>query len=109
MSHSIININNLSEEEVSEFVLKFLGLLKDGVSDKKEELYHVLNEKISEINFSHKRKKMLNDSFKKIKKKEHKNNIIEGLFELILFFENKEEYETCAMLKKTKDNLLMDF
>ncbi len=109
MKPSIININNLSEEEVNELVLKFLTLLKDGVLDKKEDLYNVLNEKLSEINSSHTRKKMLNDSFKKIKKKEHKNNIIEGLFELILFFENEEEYETCAVLKKTKDNLLMDF
>ncbi len=109
MNHSIININNLSEEEVNKFVLKFLGLLKDGVSDKKEELYHVLNEKISEINHSHERKKMFNESFKNIQKKTLKNNIIEGLFKLISFFENEEEYETCAMLKKTKDNLLMDF
>ena len=109
MHPSIININNLSEEEVNDFVLKFLLLLKDGVSDKKEDLYNVLNEKISEINSSHKRKEMLNDSFKKIKKKEHKNNIIEGLFELISFFEYEEEYEACAMLKKTKDNFLMDF
>ena len=109
MNHSIININNLSEEEVNEFVLKFLGSLKDGVSDKKEDLYNVLNEKISEINNSHERKKTLNESFKNIQKKTYKNNIIEGLFELISFFEYEEEYEACAMLKKTKDNFLMDF
>ena len=89
-------------------ICKFLSLLKNGVSDKKEELFEVLNEKIVEINNSHKRKKMLNNSFKNIQKKSYKNNIIEGLFELISFFETEEEYETCAMLKKTKDNLLMD-
>lgn len=109
MKSSIININNLSEEEVNEFVFKFLSLLKSGVSDKKEELYEVLNAKLSEINNSYKRKKMFYDSFKKLQKKTYKNNIIEGLFELISFFENEEEYETCSILKKTKDNLLMDF
>ena len=102
MNSSIININNLSEKEVNEFILKFLGLLKDGVLDKKEELYNVLIKKISEINNSHQRKKIFNDSFKNIQKKAHKNNIIEGLFELISFFENEEQYETCAMLKKKK-------
>jgi len=109
MESSIININNLSEEEVNEFVLKFLSLVKKGNSDKKEELYEVLNEKLFEINNSHERKKMLNDKFKKIQKKSYKNNIIEGLFELISFFENEEDYESCATLKKIKDNLLMDF
>ena len=117
MKSSIININDLSEEELNEFILKFLSLLKKdldstlikGDSDKKEELCEVLNQKLSEINNSHTRQKMLNDSFRKIQKKSYKNNIIEGFFELISFFENKEEYEHCAMLKKIKDNLLMDF
>tara|TARA_B100000945_G_scaffold170679_1_gene136793 strand:+ start:268 stop:597 length:330 start_codon:yes stop_codon:yes gene_type:complete len=109
MESSIININNLSEEELNEFVFKFLSLLKNGVSDHKEELFEVINEKLSDINSSHKRLRMLNDKFKKITRKSYKQNIIEGLFELISFFEKEEEYENCAMLKKIKDNLLMDF
>lgn len=108
MDSSIININNLSEEEINSFVFKFLSLLKNGVSDKKQELYEILNIKLSEIKSSHKRMKMLSDKFKK-EKKSYKNNIIEGLFELISFYEGEEEYENCAMLKKIKDNLLMDF
>ena len=109
MESSIININNLSEEEINEFVFKFLSLLKNDNSDKKEELYEVLNKKLFEINNSHERKKKLNDKFRKIQEKSYKNNIIEGLFKLISFFENEEDYESCATLKKIKDNLLMDF
>lgn len=109
MKSAIININNLTDEEVNEFVIKFLSLLQSRSFNEKEEIYHILSEKLIEINNSYKRKIMLNDGFKKIKKKSNKNNIIEGLFELISFFENQEDYEKCAVFKKTKDNLLMDF
>jgi hypothetical protein len=33
---------------------------------------------------------------------------MEGFFELIYFFEENEEYENCAILKKVKDGLLID-
>ena len=109
MKPGIININNFSEEEVNEFVIKFLSVLQNESFNEKEELFYILNDKLTEINSSYKRKKMLNDGFKKIKKKSHKNNIIESLFEMISFFEKEEDYEKCAVFKKTKDNLLMDF
>ncbi len=109
MNSSIININNFSEEELNEFILRFLSLLKNGFLDDKEELCEIINEKLSNINSSHKRLRMLSDKFKKIPKKSYKKNIIEGLFELIYFFEKEEKYENCSMLKKIKDNLLMDF
>ena len=109
MKPSIIDLNNLSDEETNHFVLKFLTLLKNKISNDKEELYEVLKEKLKEIYNSDLRIKMLSDSFREIKNKSHKNNIIEGLFELILYFEISEEYESCAILKKIKDNLLMDF
>ena len=109
MNPSVININNLSETELNEFILKFLSLLKNDITEKKEELYNLIIEKLFEINQSHKRKYSLNSSFKEIKNKSQKNNIIEGFFELISFFESIEEYESCALIKKTKDNLLMDF
>ena len=109
MKPSIIDLNNLSDEETNQFALKFLSLLKNKINNDKEELYEVLKEKLKEIYTSHLRIKMLSDSFREIKNKSHKNNIIEGLFELILFFEISEEYESCVILKKIKDNLLMDF
>ena len=108
MSSSIININNLTEEEINEFVFKFLALINQDKLKNKDELYSVLFEKINEINDSYTKKIIFNNRFKKIEKKEKKHNIIEGLFELISFFEEAEEYENCASLKKVKDNLLMD-
>ena len=108
MNVSTININNLTKEETNGFVLRVLSILKKDYSEKKEDLYHILCKKISEINEDDTRRNLFSTRFKELKKKEYKNNIIEGLFELISFFENKEEYEICAMLKKVKDNLLMD-
>ena len=108
MNVSLVNLNNLSEDELNEFILKFLSLLKNNIAeDNKEELYKVIIDKLFEINQSHKRKYSLANSFKQIKIL-HKNSIIEGLFDLISFFESIEEYESCALIKKIKDNLLMD-
>ena len=108
MNRSIIDLNKLSRTEVISFILKFLGLIKDGVSNEKEELYEVLGKKISEINKSQQSILILNESFNKIESKSKKHNIIEGLFELISYFEFEEKYEVCATIKKIKDNLLMD-
>ena len=108
MNPSIIDLNKLTREELISFILKFLGLIKDGVYNEKEELYEVLGKKINEINNSQQSILILNESFKKIESKSKKHNIIEGLFELISYFEFEEKYERCATLKKIKDNLLMD-
>jgi len=108
MSSSIININNLTEEEINEFIFKFLALLNRDRLENKDELYSVLFEKINEVNDSYTKKNLFNNRFSKIENQEKKHNIIEGLFELIYFFEEAEEYENCATLKKVKDNLLMD-
>ena len=109
MNVSLVNLNNLSEDELNEFILKFLSLLKNDIAeDNKEELYKVIIDKLFEINQSHKRKYSLANSFKQIKDTSKKNSIIEGLFDLISFFESIEEYESCALIKKIKDNLLMD-
>ena len=109
MNVSLVNLNNLSENELNEFILKFLSLLKNDTSeDNKEELYKVIIEKLFEINHSHKRNYSFSNSFKQIKNRSQKNSIIEGLFDLISFFELIEEYESCALIKKIKDNLLMD-
>ena len=57
MNVSLVNLNNLSENELNEFILKFLSLLKNDISeDNKEELYKVIIEKLFEINQSHKKK-----------------------------------------------------
>ena len=109
MNVSLVNLNNLSENELNEFILKFLSLLKnDNSEDNKEELYKVIIEKLFEINQSHKRNYSFSNCFKQIKNRSQKNSIIEGLFDLISFFESTEEYESCALIKKIKDNLLMD-
>ena len=109
MNVSLVNLNNLSENELNEFIFKFLSLSKSDVAeDNKEELYKLIIEKLFEINQSHKRKYSFSNSFKQINNRLKKNSIIEGLFDLITFFESTEEYETCALIKKIKDNLLMD-
>ncbi|MBH76452.1 MAG: hypothetical protein CMP68_04890 [Flavobacteriales bacterium] len=109
MNVSLVNLNNLSENELNEFIFKFLSLSKSDVDeDNKEELYKLIIEKLFEINQSHKRKYSFSNSFKQINNRLKKNSIIEGLFDLITFFESIEEYETCALIKKIKDNLLMD-
>ena len=108
MNPSIIDLNKLTREELISFILKFLGLIKDGVYNEKEELYEVLGKKINEINNSQQSILILNESFKKIESKSKKHNIIEGLFDLISYFEFEEKYEICATIKKIKDNLLMD-
>ena len=57
MNVSLVNLNNLSEDELNEFILKFLSLLKNDIAeDNKEELYKVIIDKLFEINQSHKRK-----------------------------------------------------
>ena len=73
---SIIDVNNLGEKELNEFVFQCLSLLTQKSNDKK-------------IN-------------------QNKYKIMEGFFELIYFFEEIEEYEKCATLKKVKDSLLID-
>ena len=108
MNPSIIDLNKLTHEELINFILKFLALIKDGVFNEKEELYEILGKKINEIYNSQKSTLKLNESFRKIDSKSKKHNIIEGLFELISYFEFEEKYERCAALKKIKDNLLMD-
>ena len=108
MNPSIIDLNKLTNEELINFILKFLALIKDGVFNEKEELYEILGKKINEINNSQQSILKLNESFKKIDNKSKKHNIIEGLFELISYFEFEEKYERCATLKKIKDILLMD-
>ena len=72
MNPSIIDLNKLTREELISFILKFLGLIKDGVSNEKEELYEVLGKKISEINNSQQSILILNESFKKIESKSKK-------------------------------------
>ena len=43
MNVSLVNLNNLSENELNEFILKFLSLLKNDIAeDNKEELYKVI-------------------------------------------------------------------
>jgi len=108
MNPSIIDLNKLTHEELINFILKFLALIKDGVFNEKEELYEILGKKINEIYNSQQSTLKLNESFRKIDSKSKKHNIIEGLFELISYFEFEEKYERCAALKKIKDNLLMD-
>ena len=108
MNPSIIDLNKLTHEELINFILKFLALIKDGVFNEKEELYEILGKKINEIYNSQQSILKLNESFRKIDSKSKKHNIIEGLFELISYFEFEEKYERCAALKKIKDNLLMD-
>lgn len=108
MNPSIIDLNKLTHEELINFILKFLAIIKDGVFNEKEEFFEVLGKKINEINNSQQSILKLNESFKKIDSKSKKHNIIEGLFELISYFEFEEKYERCATLKKIKDNLLMD-
>ena len=108
MIPSIIDLNKLTHEELINFILKFLALIKDGVFNEKEELYEILGKKINEIYNSQQSTLKLNESFRKIDSKSKKHNIIEGLFELISYFEFEEKYERCAALKKIKDNLLMD-
>ena len=95
MNPSIIDLNKLTHEELINFILKFLALIKDGVFNEKEELYEVLGKKINEINNSQQSTLKLNESFKKIDSKSKKHNIIEGLFELISYFEFEEKYERC--------------
>ena len=107
MNPSIIDLNKLTRR-VNKFYFQIFSLIKDGVSNEKEELYEVLGKKISEINNSQQSILILNESFKKIESKSKKHNIIEGLFELISYFEFEEKYEICATIKKIKDNLLMD-
>ena len=108
MNPSIIDLNKLTHEELINFILKFLAIIKDGVFNEKEEFFEVLGKKINEINNSQQSILKLNESFKKIDSKSKKHNIIEGLFELISYFEFEEKYEICATIKKIKDNLLMD-
>ena len=109
---SIIDVNNLGEKELSEFVLQCLSLmstdLKKDKLNQNDELVYVLFEKINDINKSIERKILLNESFRKISNKKTKYKIMEGFFELIYFFEENEEYENCAILKKVKDGLLID-
>ena len=109
---SIIDVNNLGEKELNEFVFQCLSLLTQKSNDKKinqnDQLINVLFQKISEINQSIERKLLLSESFRKISNKKNKYKIMEGFFELIYFFEEIEEYEKCATLKKVKDNLLID-
>ena len=100
MNVSLVNLNNLSEDELNEFILKFLSLLKNDIAeDNKEELYKVIIDKLFEINQSHKRKYSLANSFKQIKNTSQKNSIIEGLFDL-LFFLNQLRKMSHALIKK---------
>jgi len=108
MDSAVININNLTEEEINSFVLKFLDLLNRDKLQVQQDLYVVLFEKINEINNSSVRRGAFNAKFQKIKNQEKKHSVIEGFFQLISFFEEEEKYEKCAMLKKVKDFLLMD-
>tara|TARA_Y100001968_G_C19358050_1_gene718257 strand:+ start:121 stop:468 length:348 start_codon:yes stop_codon:yes gene_type:complete len=108
---SLIDINNLGEKELNEFVLQCLSLMsenskKDTIQNDK--FHKLLFDKINEINNSIERKILLNESFRKIANKKRKYKIMEGFFELISFFEEYEEYENCAVLKKVKDGLLID-
>ena len=109
---SIINVNNLGEKELNEFVLQCLSLMSKDMKERKinqnDELIYLLFEKINDINESIERKILLNESFRKISNKKTKYKIMEGFFELIYFFEENEEYENCAILKKVKDSLLID-
>lgn len=108
---SIINVNNLDKKELNEFVLQCLALMNKRSKDKineNNELNYLLFEKINEINKSIEQKILLSESFRKISNKKTKYKIMEGFFELIYFFENNEEYENCAILKKVKDSLLID-
>ena len=108
---SIIDVNNLGEKELNEFVFQCLSLLTQKSNDKKinqnDQLINVLFQKISEINQSIERKLLLSESLEKYLIK-NKYKIMEGFFELIYFFEEIEEYEKCATLKKVKDSLLID-
>jgi len=108
---SIVDVNNLDEKELNEFVLQCLALmnkrLKDNINENNE-LNYLLFEKINEINESIERKILLSESFRKRSNKKTKYKIMEGFFELIYFFENNEEYEKCAIIKKVKDSLLID-
>ena len=89
---SIVDVNNLGEKELNEFVLQCLSLLNNNLNDKK----------------SIERKLQLSESFRKVSSKKRKYKIMEGFFELIYYFEEIEEYEKCAILKKVKDSLLID-
>ena len=109
---SIVDVNNLGEKELNEFVLQCLSLLNNNLNDKKsnqsDELIDVLFQKINEINQSIERILQLSESFRKVSSKKRKYKIMEGFFQLIYYFEEIEEYEKCAILKKVKDSLLID-
>ena len=94
---SIVNVSNLDEKELNEFVLQCLSLISKTVKEKKinenDELNYLLFEKINEINNSIERKILLNESFRKIHNKKKKYKIMEGFFELIYIFEKNEIYE----------------
>ena len=70
---SIVNVSNLDEKELNEFVLQCLSLISKTVKEKKinenDELNYLLFEKINEINNSIERKILLNESFRKIHNK----------------------------------------
>ena len=60
MNVSLVNLNNLSENELNEFIFKFLSLLKNNIAeDNKEELYKLIINKLFEINQSHKKSILL--------------------------------------------------
>tara|TARA_B100001250_G_C19070604_1_gene474141 strand:+ start:122 stop:511 length:390 start_codon:yes stop_codon:yes gene_type:complete len=109
---SIIDVNNLGEKELNEFVLQCLSLMSKDMKERElnqnDELIYLLFEKINDINESIEKKILLSESFRKISNKKTKYKIMEGFFELIYFFEENEEYENCAILKKVKDSLLID-
>ena len=108
---SIVDVNNLDKKELNEFVLQCLALMSKKhkkTINNKNELHQLLFQKINEINNSIEQKILLSESFRKISNKKTKYKIMEGFFELIYFFEENEEYENCAVLKKVKDSLLID-
>ena len=72
MNPSIIDLNKLTHEELINFILKFLALIKDGVFNEKEELYEILGKKINEIYNSQQSTLKLNESFRKIDNKSKK-------------------------------------
>ena len=105
---------NLTQEQSNLVVLKVLCILED---KSYRSLYAWPFEDISIDDLFEHMQKTYSDKFLKAdfvkfcldhieKKKQY--SLIEGLFNLIVIFEDLERYEDCIVLKNIKDTILLD-
>ena len=106
--------DKLSEEQANLVILKVLCILEDKQYSNAynwpfqdisiDDLFYQINKIYSHNDL---KDRFIAFCLKHIEKKKQ-YSLIEGMFNLIVIFEELERYEDCIVLKNIKDNILLD-